>query len=1546
MSKSYSSADLLRQLQQSGVELWVDTDNGDAKLRYRAPKGVMNQDVLNDLKTHKTDIINLLSAGNTAEPELRALPRDTALPLSYAQQRIWFLDELEPDNPFYNVTLAKRVRGSIDAAVLRQAVHHVINRHEVLRSFCITRDDSAELQIDNNIAADGAWFSEQRAPEGIGEAELSELVNAEGRRPVRLAEAPLLRILLLRVSDDDAVLVVTTHHFVVDGWSCGLLMREISQAYNALLEGNEPVLSELPVQYLDFAGWQNEYLKGPAMQSQSDYWRQQLQGLTTLNLPTDLPRPAVQSYKGDLYDFTLPEELLKKLKTFSQQMGVTLYMSLLAGFQSLLYRYTQQDDVVVGAAVSNRHFSSLENLIGPFVNALVLRGDVSGNPSFRELVLRARDTAADAFAHQDIPFEVLVEQLKPERDRSRSPLFQVLFVVHQYDADEELSLAGTDCSDYPVKPGTTMYDLFLQLIEIDGQLNGSIEYSTDLFTEATVARLVTHLEALLDAAVADPEAAIIDLPLLTAAERQDILTRHNDTAEDYPHDAGMHQLFENTADARPEKTAVVFDGHSTSYGELNARANRFAGHLRKQGIGPGTMVGVYLERCTDMLTATLGIMKTGAAYVPLDPAFPDERISFMMSDAELAAVVVDTSQAVTLPETDASIIDLAGIDLNAGPAEPVNGFTDAASLAYMIYTSGSTGLPKGVQLPHRAVVNFLYTMKHRPGMRPDDVMVAVTTLSFDIAVLELFLPLLAGGTVVIASREESADGERLSNLISTSKATIMQATPATWRVLLNDNWDGEAQRGGMKVLCGGEALPRSLADRILATGVELWNMYGPTETTIWSSVSKVSASGPVTIGKPIGNTQMYILDDTLNPVPNGVPGELCIGGDGLAIGYFKRDELTAEKFISNPFGPGRIYKTGDLARYLPEGDIECLGRNDHQVKIRGYRMELGEIETALTAHSAVKDSVVTAHEYREGDTRLVAYVVTDEDGISDEQIERWKGEHLDQWKDLWEGAYVDGGEVLDPRFNISGWNSSFSGEPIPAEEMRAWVDSTVERINELAPKKVLEIGAGTGLFVSRVAPACEEYVATDFSPASINAIDDLAKRFDDLSHVETLQTAADELEGLQGRQFDTVIINSVVQYFPDADYLHRVLSKVSELVTDGGNIFIGDVRNLTLLESFHTSVQMAHAAAGDEELSLEQLGQRVRQRVEQEEELLLNAGFFSNLTGSIPRVSNVSLQIKDGEHYNELTAFRYDVVLQLGGQRQQALPEQIDWQIANLSLDGLPAALEQAAADGVLITNIPDARLARETLLTGLIAGDPQLPVATACGQLANARDGVVPAVFFDAIKTHGYRLETIATTPGYFNAWIVAEDRSEDRGEDLCEGLGEGLTACLNSTETANDPMAGRLQRSLIPELRDSLKAGLPEYMVPGVYSILEAFPLTPNGKIDRNALPVPQSQITQTYVPPESDTEKTLAAIWEDILSTGQVGIDDDFFDLGGHSLLATQLISRIRDGLGVSLPLNALFETPTVRGLAQAVGTMRWALNEEPEFGDDSDLEEIEL
>ena len=1542
MTASQATRKFIDQLRFLGVELWVEGE----RLRYSAPKGVINDDVLDEMRTRKSEILACVKAEDsvTRDSPVVAVPRTELMPLSFAQQRIWFLDELEADNPFYNVALAKRIRGFIDADLLRRSLLTLIQRHEVLRASCVTTDAGPRLKITSpdEIAPEGDWLTVEDLPPECSEAELQQHVDSEVRPALPLHQAPLLRCRLFRRGASDAVLTFTTHHFVVDGWSCGILMRELSVVYTALAADSEPDLPELPVQYPDFSAWQNRWLKGPEPTEQIAYWKEQLEGLGSLDLPTDKSRPAIQSYRGDIHHFSLPAKLGTQLKELSRSQGVTLYMTLLAAFQVLLHRYSQQDEVILGTAVSNRISTALEGILGPFVNTLVLRSDLSANPVFLDLVAKTRDMAAGAFAHQDLPFENLVEELKPERDRSRSPLFQILFVVHQYSGDEELAIPETTTSDFPVAPGTTMYDLFLQLIELNGELSGSIEYSTDLFTHETIIRMVSHLETLLGGIGANPTARILDLPLMDEAEARRVREGWNATAADYPATARIETLFEAQVNQSPDNTAILHCGKSLTYAELNGRANQLAALLAESGVTQNDLVGIYCDRSIEMMVALLATLKAGAAYVPLDPLFPADRIAFMMEDADLAALLTQTSRVGDLAHTPPLTICMDGsVDklANMPDANPES-IGKAADLAYIIYTSGSTGLPKGVQLEHRSVINFLCTMADHPGIGADDTLVAVTTLSFDIAVLELLLPLLNGARLVIADKDVAADGERLAQLINDSNTTIMQATPATWQLLLNADWSGKAD---LRILCGGEALPRELADRLLPICGELWNMYGPTETTIWSAISKVTTDGPIAIGRPIANTQIYVVDAELRPVPVGVPGELCIAGDGVARGYLNRPELTAEHFVDNPFGTDQsmLYRTGDLARYLSDGQIQCLGRNDNQIKIHGYRIELGEIETALAGHKAVNQAVVSAREDREGEKRLVGYLIADTTAMDSGQLEQWKNDQLDQWRDLWQNAYTEG-QTLDPGFNISGWLSSYTGEPIPTSHMREWVEATAERINAYQADRILEIGCGTGLIVARTAANCSRYLAIDFSPASIAAVDHLCASRNDMGSVETRQLGADQLDKLAGERFDLVVINSVTQYFPDQGYLLDVIKQLCGMLTDGGQIFMGDLRSLTLMEAYHTSVQLWRAE-GD--LDLANLAERVRQRIEQEEELLVDPAFFQQLTDLLPAINKVELQLKRGESRNEMSCFRYDATLTVGNRRKDNLePRREEWHIG-LDVTEISGLLENSREIGLLLLGVADARLQPEIVaMSELFNADAgkgdRITDELRTSISATDMHGIQPEELYTLANSANMAVQMTGTAPGRYNALFCPRDASID-GRILLPSRDITLEQCCNN------PMQGRIQRNLVPALKDHLRRSLPEYMVPAVFTLLDKFPLTPNGKIDRKALPAPDSVSNEVYTPPRNEPEERLVEIWETLLGVDQIGVLDDFFGLGGHSLLATQMISRIRDQFGISLPLNSLFDTPTVAGLAAALDTLSWALdNASPDSGTDQDLEEIEI
>ena len=736
--------------------------------------------------------------------------------------------------------------------------------------------------------------------------------------------------------------------------------------------------------------------------------------------------------------------------------------------------------------------------------------------------------------------------------------------------------------------------------------------------------------------------------MLTEQQRDRFLASWNDTAAEYPQDKCIQQLFEQQVEKTPNSVAVVFEEKQLTYQELNGKANQLARHLQDLGVGLELLVGLCIDRSLDMVIAMLGILKAGGAYVPLDPAYPTERLAFMVEDAGLSIVVTQEKLGTKLLDlatlaTSSRMVSLDNDWENISQQSPENPESKLSSenLAYIIYTSGSTGKPKGVQIAHKSVVNLLQAIATFPGLGAGDTMLAVTTISFDVSVPEIYGVLTIGGRLVLASGEVVKDPPQLIELLVSQNPTVMSATPATWRMLLDAGWQGSQN---LKIISTGEKLSRELADKLLEKCDSLWNLYGPTEITVWATIYQVKpGEGAVAIGRPIANTQTYILDPDRKQVPIGEPGELHIGGAGLAKGYLNRPKLTAEKFIPNPFSAepnSRLYKTGDKARYLPDGNIEYLGRIDHQVKIRGYRIELGEIEATLSKHPDVKQSVVTAREDIPNQKRLVAYLVPGSEADTENAVKQ-----TEQWQKIWDEAYIQPDNEEDGSFHIGGWNDSYTGKDLDAEQVREWVNYTVERILSLQPKRLLEIGCGTGLLLFRMASQCEYYYATDLSGEAINYLKRQIGNSELASSVVLRQTPADGLGEIVNEPFDTAISNSVIQFFPSIEYLVQVIETGVQLVEPGGQIFLGDILSLPLLEMFHTSVQLYQAPAS---VSISELRQRIASRLAREQRLIIDPEFFIALKEHLPQISHVEIQLKRGYYQNELTRFRYDVVLHLG----------------------------------------------------------------------------------------------------------------------------------------------------------------------------------------------------------------------------------------------------------------------------------------------------------
>ncbi|HEX5760993.1 MAG TPA: amino acid adenylation domain-containing protein, partial [Thermoanaerobaculia bacterium] len=923
------------------------------------------------------------------------------LPLSFQQERLWVLDQLQPGLPTYNIPVALRLRGALDVAALRAAVLEIVRRHAVLRATFLERDGSPYQVVASPCPASAASLGSvpclavvdlSRLQTSPREDEARRLVSAGARRPFDLARGPLLRAELLRLDETEHIFALTIHHIVCDGWSVTILLRELLTVYRAFSGGRPSPLPELPIQYPDYAAWQRRWLTGGVLEGQVAHWRERLAGApTALELPTDRPRPAVQGYRGAHVASQLPPELVETLAALAASEGATLFMVLLAGLDVLLYRHSGQHDLLVGSPIANRTRLATEGLIGFFVNTVVFRANLSGDPPVRELLGRVRDTALAAYAHQDLPFEKLVEALQPVRDLGLSPLFQAMFQFQ--NLSRELPRVGElRLSAFGAHSGTAKFDLTLTATETAGGLRLFLEYDRDLFDVTTMERLLGHCRTVLAAVATDASRPLSQLPWLTAPERHQLVAEWNEKARDEVGATSVPELIAAQARRQPEVVAVACGDERLSYAELQRRAAALAGRLQQLGAGPEALVGIALERTPSMVAAVLGVLRSGAAYVPLDPEHPRERLGLILETARPLALVTQQDLLGALPAHAAEVVLVDGeegvfageLDEPAGAAGET--VVSPEQSAYVLFTSGSTGRPKGVQVPHGALLNFLLSMQQDPGFAAGEALLAVTTLSFDIAGLELLLPLIAGGRVELATRHDASDGERLQRRLAESGATVLQATPATWRLLLEADWPGDRR---LVALCGGEALPGDLAAQLIGRVGALWNMYGPTETTIWSAARRVRAEevgeATVPVGGAIANTRLYVVDGGVEPVAVGVAGELAIGGAGLARGYLGAPELTAERFVPDPDAgePGaRMYRTGDLVRWRSDGRIDFLGRMDFQVKVRGFRIELGEIEAALSRHPAVAQAVVMARgggaaEAREDETRerLVAYVV-------------------------------------------------------------------------------------------------------------------------------------------------------------------------------------------------------------------------------------------------------------------------------------------------------------------------------------------------------------------------------------------------------------------------------------------------------------------------------------------------------------------------------------------------------------------------------------------
>ncbi|WP_394831350.1 amino acid adenylation domain-containing protein [Pendulispora rubella] len=1449
-------------------------------------------------------------------------------PLSSTQQRLWYLDQLVPNSPAYNVPFVGRLTGHLDAGALQRALTEMVRRHETLRTTFPTVGGRAKQII-------GAPFRVELPIEDFSDLTAAQrdtraqaVVHEEAQQIFSLERGPLFAARLVRLSADEHLFLITIHHIVSDGWSLGIFNRELAALYAAYTQGQPSPLGELPIQYGDFAAWQQQRLADHACKPDLDFWKRELEGLSPLSLPTDRPRPAVQTFRGARMEFVVPEGITSAVREACKREDVTPYMFFLGAFTALLSRYSGQDDIAVGSPIANRGRVETEGLIGFFSNTIVLRTDLSNDPSFRELLARIRNRSLGAFQHQDLPFEQLVNELETKRDTSRNPIFQVMMVL-QNSVSERVPFAGLESTFEETPSGTSKFDIWLQLLPVAGTWQATFEYATDLFDEATLARMSKHLLTVLEAVSTQPELALSRIPLLDEAERHVVLTAFNDTARDYGTERLLHEHIEEQVERSPHRIAVSFEEQTLTYAALDERANQLAHYLIAAGVKPDTLVGVYAERSTKLVVALLAILKSGGAYVPLDPSYPDERIEHMIRDTAVPVLLTDrglparlSARLADVTTHTVSLDDWTEIAKQPRHRPAVRMPMDR--LAYTIFTSGSTGLPKGAMNTHRGICNRLLWMQEAYALTHEDSVLQKTPFSFDVSVWEFFWPLMTGARLVVARPEGHKDPGYLVETILRERITTMHFVPSMLQATLDHPRVSECT-SLVRVVCSGEALPAEFRDRFFAKlpSSELHNLYGPTEAavdvTFWQC-RREDTSPVVPIGKPIANTQIYILDTHGEPVPVGVPGELYIGGTNVGRGYLNRAELDAERFVRDPFlnGVSKMYRTGDRARWLPSGDVEFMGRLDSQVKLRGLRIELGEIEHALRKHDHVADAAVVVR-----GKQLAAYLVPTHETLEGLTATE---EHVAQWEGVFNEAYTAGETPVDAALNLAGWNSSYDGKPIPTEEMREWVERTVERILETKPRRVLEIGCGTGLLLLRIAPHCEHFAGTD---ASAQALHYLRPHVAGLSNVTLEHRAAERFEGMQAGSFDTVVLNSVVQYFPSADYLSRVLEGCIDLVQDGGTIFLGDIRDHARLETFHASVEIANA---DPEAEIEHLRQRIDRRSFQDNELAVSPLFFLELVKQLPRAAGVRILLKRGRATNELTRFRYDVRIDVGrnDQKEHAAADVVplDWSEDGLNL----GKLEQILADAqgpIHVRRVINRRLARDARALDALKkadGDAHLDAVLEPARAGDA-DGEEPEAFFELAGRLPYEVDVLWTGfdgPEHFD--VVLTPRGRHAGSVVAASV-LSVPGRENTSRIArsNNPLHAKLARRLVPELRSYLGDKLPEFMIPNAFMLLDRLPVSPNGKLDREALPPPIRVLPEATAgdAPSTAAEETLAAIWAQILGLERVGVEASFFELGGDSVLSIQVVARANEA-GLAVTPGDIVRYQSIRQLAAAASS----------------------
>ncbi|SAI74503.1 D-alanine--D-alanine ligase [Bordetella ansorpii] len=1461
-----------------------------------------------------------------AQPVPRLAPevREGLLPLSHAQQRLWFLWHMDPASTAYHISCALHLKGRLDVAAVRAALEGLVARHEALRTVYLT--DAAGAVCQRVLP---------RAMTQISVVDLASLpVQARAARreralydthqaPFDLAAGPMMRACVIDEGEGCHVLALTVHHIAADGWSMQVLCDDFARGYTARVRGTQDAAPPSTLQYADYAVWQRDRLAQGEAQRQLAWWRARLgQEHPVLELPTDRPRRAgALQGTAAVHAFALAGRDAQALQRAARHASSSTFMVLLAAFQALLFRYTGQSDIRVGTTNNNRAQPEVAGIVGFFVNLQVLRADIDGRMALAEVLRQARETVLGAQAHADLPFEMLVEALQPGRDPDHSPLFRVLMNHQALDDGRLRALPGLALQELAHGDQAARFELALDTMEHGpGDIRMRLTYAPGLFDAGTIERLAAYYLCMLRAFAEQADARVEDVALQEPIRLIEAPPQAAADAAPLP-DAEplLHRRIEQWAARDGQAPALSGGGVALTRGQLNARANRVAHALRAQGVGAQDRVGLMMPRGPDLVVALLGILKAGAAYVPLDPAYPADRLAYMAADGGLAGLVVDGSHEAAAADlapgravwTLSSLAEAADDDGDLALDLP------AQALAYVIYTSGSTGQPKGVGVTHHNVARLLDATRGGMRLGENDVWTLFHSYAFDFSVWEIFGALCLGGQLVSVDHAISRSPEDFAVLLRDHAVTVLNQTPSAFRSLIQTPL---AQAGALQslrlVVFGGEALDvaslRPWVERYGDQRPALVNMYGITETTVHVTHRRILRAdvdgGRSPIGHAIGDLRLHVLDTALRAAPVDIAGELYVSGPGVARGYLNRPGLTAQRFLADPFaGDGaRLYRTGDMARRRADGETEYLGRIDQQLKLRGFRIEPGEIETLLRACPGVADAAVSLRSGPDGQGRLVAYVVPAAGLSGLAQDEAPSQALVSQWETVFDGTY----ENTDVAPSFRGWNSSYTDAPIPEAEMRRWLDDTVARIRALDGRRILELGCGVGLLVQHLAAGAERYVGTDLSPRAVADLRQWLATRPGLAHVQLTQAQATDVPA---GPHDVMVLNSVAQYFPGLAYLDEVLRNASATLAPGGRMFIGDLRHPAHLPLFHATV-LLHKA--DPDTPLRQLRLRVERAVEREKELAVDPAYFHEAAARLG-LGAARVMLKHGGDDNELTRYRYDVALGPADALGQARDARVvRWDTLAAGAADVEALLSQQPQAPLRVTGVPNARLSRDAAVWRALQDASRAEITA----------GTLRAQILD-IETAGIEPDALRGLAEKLGYEACAEWRDADPlgGYDIEFARPGAPRAAMappprDGRVLASDPLRAQRLAVLPARMRARLAERLPEYMVPGHYALVDALPRTPSGKLDYRGLPEPEvAGRPPASESPRGAVEQALAQVWSQALGLDSVGRDDNFFEIGGHSLLAIRVKAVVAERYGCEIPIRSFFDHQTLREMA---------------------------